>query len=171
MRRLLLLPAAALALAAPVSAQETDLIKLAALVVGGLAEGETTLAGGPAAVTSPGPGFFVATPATGAALNFEVAQPEPCLFTVSLNDPATPVTIRFDANKIRSLGVLLIEEQAGLFAYRITFSGNDGKLLVETAKETFAPPVDTWPMYSSIDLEGVRKAIDDLRVACPGLSP
>jgi hypothetical protein len=160
-----------LALSSSVLAQESpDLTGIAALIVGGLATGEFTMAGGPAAVTNPEPAVYVVTPASGQAVTFDVAQPEPCLFTVSLRSADNPVTIHFDANKMRSLGVLLIDEEAGVFSYRITFSGTDGKLLIETPKETFPPPVDTWPMYSSVDLEGVQKAIGELRKACPGLT-
>lgn len=171
MRRSLALIVVASAMVAPSFAQDApDLIDIAALIVGGLAEGQTTQAGGPAPVTKPSPGVYVATPAAGAPLTFDVAQPEPCLFTVALRSADNPVTITFDANKMRSLGVLLLEEKAGLFSYRLTYSGTEGRLTVKTVKETFAPPVDTWPMVTSVDLEGVQKAIGELRKACPGLA-
>ena len=171
MRRFLALAALPLALAAPAAAQESpDLIAIAALIVGGLADGQSTMAGGTAAVTSPAPGTYVATQPSGIPLTFNVTQPAPCDFDVALQSDDDPVTIHFDANKMRSLGVLLLEEKQGLFAYRITFSGTEGRLLIETTNSTFPPPVDTWPVVTSVDLQGVQTAIGLLRKACPGLA-
>jgi hypothetical protein len=162
---------ALIGLAIPVSAQTvppaTDLI---AIIIAGLASGETAEMPIRGIVASTGAGEFTLT-GEGTVVTVHVTETAPCIFALTSAIPEYPtVTLHIDANKINAMSVVPSGERDDLHRYDLTLTG-EGAVMIEVPDGTFPAPDGPTQIVSTMELEEIESAIEAFRgTHCPGLA-